>query len=130
MVQRLSQNQNQNQNQLLRQLQPQPQSQSQSQPSQSASVLDSQNPTKMKSLFKPKPRTPVDVVRQTRDLLMYTDRSPETKESKREEKVRSPPVFFFLLPSWGFYFRFPSSCLNVSIILFCLSRNWDRIEFL
>ncbi|XP_022927433.1 putative MO25-like protein At5g47540 isoform X2 [Cucurbita moschata] len=41
----------------------------------------------MKSLFKPKPRTPVDVVRQTRDLLMYTDRSPETKESKREEKM-------------------------------------------
>jgi len=41
----------------------------------------------MKGLFKSKPRTPADVVRQTRDLLLFVDRSPETRESKREEKV-------------------------------------------
>ncbi|KAF4368759.1 hypothetical protein F8388_021371 [Cannabis sativa] len=41
----------------------------------------------MKGLFKSKPRTPVDIVRQTRDLLMYCERSPDTRESKREEKM-------------------------------------------
>ncbi|PPD66632.1 hypothetical protein GOBAR_DD36492 [Gossypium barbadense] len=39
------------------------------------------------SLFKSKPRTPVDIVRQTRDLLIYADRSPDSRESKREEKM-------------------------------------------
>ncbi|ONK76283.1 uncharacterized protein A4U43_C03F25990 [Asparagus officinalis] len=46
---------------------------------------------KMKGLFKPKPRTPVELVRQTRELLIYLDRSPaaasSSKESKREEKM-------------------------------------------
>lgn len=42
----------------------------------------------MKGLFKSKPRTPVDIVRQTRDLLMLVDRNADTRESKREEKVR------------------------------------------
>lgn len=45
---------------------------------------------KMKGLFKSKPRTPADLVRQTRDLLLYADRSnslPDLRESKREEKV-------------------------------------------
>ena len=45
---------------------------------------------KMKGLFKSKPRTPADIVRQTRDLLLYADRSkslPDLRESKREEKV-------------------------------------------
>lgn len=43
---------------------------------------------KMKSLFKSKPKTPADLVRQTRDLLIFVDHGgPETKESKREEKV-------------------------------------------
>ena len=43
---------------------------------------------RMKGLFKSKPRTPVDVVRQTRDLLIYVDRSSSSlSDSKREEKV-------------------------------------------
>ena len=42
----------------------------------------------MKSLFKSKPKTPVDLVRQTRDLLIYADRGSDSRESKREEKVR------------------------------------------
>ncbi|KAL3740879.1 hypothetical protein ACJRO7_022067 [Eucalyptus globulus] len=41
----------------------------------------------MKGLFKSKPRTPVDVVRQTRDLLVFVDRSGDARESKREEKM-------------------------------------------
>ncbi|KAE8736208.1 MO25-like protein [Hibiscus syriacus] len=41
----------------------------------------------MKGLFKSKPRTLVDIVRQTRDLLIYADRSPDSRESKREEKM-------------------------------------------
>uniref|UniRef100_A0A6M2F2X1 Uncharacterized protein n=1 Tax=Populus davidiana TaxID=266767 RepID=A0A6M2F2X1_9ROSI len=42
----------------------------------------------MKGLFKSKPRTPVDVVRQTRDLLIYVDRSSSSlSDSKREEKM-------------------------------------------
>ncbi|KAF7150701.1 hypothetical protein RHSIM_Rhsim02G0100800 [Rhododendron simsii] len=42
----------------------------------------------MKSLFKSKPKTPVDLVRQTRELLVYADlNSPDTREIKREEKM-------------------------------------------
>lgn len=42
----------------------------------------------MKGLFKSKPKTPVDIVRQTRDLLIFADRSAsEVRISKREEKV-------------------------------------------
>lgn len=41
----------------------------------------------MKGLFKSKPRTPVELVRQTRDLLIYADRSSDGRESKREEKI-------------------------------------------
>ncbi|KAJ6864022.1 MO25-like protein [Populus alba x Populus x berolinensis] len=41
----------------------------------------------MKGLFKSKPRTPVDIVRQTRDLLIYADQSSASlSDSKREEK--------------------------------------------
>ncbi|KAL5097494.1 hypothetical protein RYX36_001821 [Vicia faba] len=40
----------------------------------------------MKGLFKPKPRTPIDIVRQTTDLLLFFDRSNEIRDSKREEK--------------------------------------------
>lgn len=43
--------------------------------------------TKMKGLFKSKPKTPVDLVRQTRELLMYVERVNDTREGKREEKV-------------------------------------------
>ncbi|CAK7323268.1 unnamed protein product [Dovyalis caffra] len=43
---------------------------------------------RMKGLFKSKPRTPVDVVRQTRDLLIYADRSSSSlSDSKRDEKM-------------------------------------------
>ncbi|KAF2531124.1 hypothetical protein F2Q70_00032718 [Brassica cretica] len=44
----------------------------------------------MKGLFKSKPRTPPDIVRQTHDLLAYADRSvsiPDLRESKRQEKL-------------------------------------------
>ncbi|KAL7593308.1 putative MO25-like protein At5g47540 [Lactuca sativa] len=40
----------------------------------------------MKGLFKSKPKTPVDLVRQTRDLLIYVDNNPDSRESKREDK--------------------------------------------
>ncbi|XAR65744.1 hypothetical protein NMG60_11009954 [Bertholletia excelsa] len=41
----------------------------------------------MKSLFKPKPKTPAELVRQTRDLLIYVDRTSDTRDPKREEKI-------------------------------------------
>ncbi|KAJ9146952.1 hypothetical protein P3X46_029164 [Hevea brasiliensis] len=41
----------------------------------------------MKGLFKSKPRTPVEVVHQTRELLIYADKNMETRERKREEKM-------------------------------------------
>ncbi|GAV87000.1 LOW QUALITY PROTEIN: Mo25 domain-containing protein, partial [Cephalotus follicularis] len=41
----------------------------------------------MKGLFESKPRTPT-IVRQTRDLLIYTDRDvPDSRDSKREDKM-------------------------------------------
>ena len=53
----------------------------------------------MKGLFKPKPRTPTDVVRQTRDLLISADRSSSSssdpRDTKREEKVIYLRIFFF-----------------------------------
>ena len=50
---------------------------------------------KMKGLFKSKPRTPPDVVRQTRELLIYLDihSSSRPADAKREEKVRSAFLF-------------------------------------
>ncbi|CAL9126538.1 Mo25-like [Musa troglodytarum] len=41
----------------------------------------------MKGLFRSKPRTPADVVRQTRDLLVYFDLDRNSRDSKREEKM-------------------------------------------
>ncbi|KAF8030498.1 hypothetical protein BT93_E2820 [Corymbia citriodora subsp. variegata] len=41
----------------------------------------------MKGLFKSKPRTPADVVRHTRDLLIFADLNGDARESKREEKM-------------------------------------------
>lgn len=52
-----------------------------------AAATDIDNNVKMKALFKSKPKTPADLVRQTRDLLMYADRTSDTRETKREEKV-------------------------------------------
>lgn len=51
--------------------------------------LSEPNPDKMKGLFKSKPRTPADTVRQTRDLLIFANRSPDPRENKRDEKVQS-----------------------------------------
>ncbi|KAG6785187.1 hypothetical protein POTOM_010913 [Populus tomentosa] len=41
----------------------------------------------MKGLFKPKPRTPAELVLQARDLLKFLDQNTETRERKREEKM-------------------------------------------
>ncbi|KAK4800380.1 hypothetical protein SAY86_020867 [Trapa natans] len=41
----------------------------------------------MKGLFKSKPRTPADIVRQARDLLVFLDRDPDPRENKRDEKM-------------------------------------------
>ncbi|KAJ7964737.1 putative Calcium-binding protein [Quillaja saponaria] len=41
----------------------------------------------MKGLFKQKPRTPMELMRHTRELLIYVDRNTETREHKREEKM-------------------------------------------
>jgi len=41
----------------------------------------------MKGLFKSKPKTPADLVRQTRDLLIYADNNPAARDSKREDKM-------------------------------------------
>ncbi|KAK8592220.1 hypothetical protein V6N13_062806 [Hibiscus sabdariffa] len=49
--------------------------------------FDYSSSTRMKGLFKSKPRTPADIVRQTRDLLGYASRSTDGRESKREEKM-------------------------------------------
>jgi len=64
---------------------------------------------RMKGLFKSKPRTPVDIVRQTRDLLIYADQSSASlSDSKREEKVGS--LFLFV----SIYFM----CACVLFLLF------------
>ncbi|CAN6910013.1 unnamed protein product, partial [Brassica oleracea] len=42
---------------------------------------------KMKGLFKSKPRTPSDLVRQTRDLFLYAHGSISLPDSKRDEKM-------------------------------------------
>ncbi|MBA0868615.1 hypothetical protein Goshw_016363 [Gossypium schwendimanii] len=63
-----------------------PAAQSDSTPT-SSTLYDKSSSTKMKGLFKSKPRTPVDIVRQTRDLLSFAARSSESRESKREEKM-------------------------------------------
>ncbi|MBA0627127.1 hypothetical protein Godav_004676 [Gossypium davidsonii] len=55
--------------------------------STSSALYDKSSSTKMKGLFKSKPRTPVDIARQTRDLLSFAARSSESRESKREEKM-------------------------------------------
>lgn len=52
----------------------------------------------MKGLFKSKPRTPADVVRQTRELLIFADLNSNISSAKREEKVKVfISVFLFFL---------------------------------
>ncbi|KAM0937671.1 putative armadillo-like helical protein [Dioscorea sansibarensis] len=41
----------------------------------------------MKGLFKSKPRTPAELVRQARELLIYIDLNGPSREGKREEKM-------------------------------------------
>ncbi|XP_042394371.1 putative MO25-like protein At5g47540 isoform X1 [Zingiber officinale] len=41
----------------------------------------------MKGLFKSKPRTPADIVRHTRELLVYIDLNANSRDPKREEKM-------------------------------------------
>ncbi|KAG6535057.1 hypothetical protein ZIOFF_000011 [Zingiber officinale] len=41
----------------------------------------------MKGLFKSKPRTPAELVRQTRDLLAYVDANPNPRNGKRDDKM-------------------------------------------
>ncbi|GJN11195.1 hypothetical protein PR202_ga29368 [Eleusine coracana subsp. coracana] len=58
-------------------------------PSTSAAAAAADEASKMKGLFKSKPRTPADVVRQTRELLVYIDLNsgPRSGDAKREEKM-------------------------------------------
>ena len=46
----------------------------------------------MKAFFKPKSKTPAELVRQARDLLLFADRAaaPHIKDAKRDQKV---PLF-------------------------------------
>ncbi|VFQ88644.1 unnamed protein product [Cuscuta campestris] len=56
---------------------------------ENASGSSGSGDAKMKVLFKSKPRTPVDLVRQTREFLFYAEHSSDSdpRESKREEKM-------------------------------------------
>ncbi|KAM1005285.1 hypothetical protein ACFX14_005472 [Malus domestica] len=78
----------------------------------------------MKGLFKSKPRTPADIVRQTRDLLVYAQRAPDPRESKREKKVDlglvDVKVYIFKLlplddpnPTQSSQIKFPSSLKSI-----------------
>ncbi|CAK7349088.1 unnamed protein product [Dovyalis caffra] len=49
----------------------------------------------MKGLFKPKPRTPMELVLQARDLLIFLDHNTETRERKREEKILEIRIVLF-----------------------------------
>lgn len=71
--------------------------------SAAAAVVSDGDNAKMKALFKSKPKTPADLVRHTRDLLMLADRAADTRDSKREEKVE-----FYLFTCFSF---FPSSLI-------------------
>lgn len=73
--------------------------------SAAAAVVSDGDNAKMKALFKSKPKTPADLVRQTRDLLMYADRTSDIRDSKREEKVE---FYLFIYLFLCLFFR---SCL-------------------
>jgi hypothetical protein len=75
--------------------------------SAAAAAAAADDGAKMKGLFKSKPRTPVDVVRQTRENLVHLDLNSGSRggDAKREEKVRSN-----LSPCRGLsWLRFPVS---------------------
>ena len=76
----------------------------------------------MKGLFKSKPRTPVDVVRQTRDLLLFVDRNAaETRESKREEKV----LLYISFPNFVSFF-----VISFSFFLFVIVISTNSLQLL
>lgn len=56
-------------------------------PDLTAAEIERTQSAKMKGIFKSKPRTPADIVLQTRDLLVYVDRTPISGDPKLEEKV-------------------------------------------
>lgn len=76
----------------------------------------------MKGLFKPKPRTPTDIVRQTRDLLLFFDRNTESRDSKREEKVCSRSYFLFrqFFTNWNWWNHNYESQLSPLCVFFFL----------
>lgn len=65
----------------------------------SAAAAAADDAAKMKGLFKSKPRTPVDVVRQTRENLVHLDLNSGSRsgDAKREEKVWSNPSLCLLV---------------------------------
>lgn len=57
--------------------------------------------TSMKNLFKSKkPRAPAEIVRETRELLLYVHSGPDAANSKRDEKVQ---FLFSCLHVWFIY---------------------------
>lgn len=50
-----------------------------------------------KALFKPKPKTPVELVRHARELIIFVESKTCTRESKREEKVIAISFFIQLI---------------------------------
>lgn len=74
----------------------------------------------MKGLFKSKPRTPVDVARQTRDLLIFADLHGDARESKREEKVR----LVLISSSSSSFSCMKLSVAQISLFHGCNDWNW------
>jgi len=72
----------------------------------------------MKGLFKPKPRTPMELVLQTRDLLIFLDQNTETRERKREEKVRS------VCTDYSFFLSFFRSISYGKLIMMSRCLSW------
>ncbi|CAL9083229.1 unnamed protein product [Musa acuminata var. zebrina] len=74
----------------------------------------------MKGLFKSKPRTPAEIVRHTRELLIYVDLNSNSRDTKREEKVNHPiaipcsyPSLCFLRHLFVFVLIYLAFCLMV-----------------
>jgi len=57
-------------------------------------------PTESKSLFKPKPRTPSDIVRNTRDLLRLLQNSNSSDNKRDNDKVQFQSLFLILISSF------------------------------
>ena len=68
----------------------------------------------MKGLFKPKIRSPVELVRYSQELLLFIDRNEEVREQKRAEKVLLMFLFIILLK-----FSSGSLCFHYMLVDFC-----------